>query len=290
MLLLDPRASGTHALVWLTPHGPELVAFGRNPTRINGMAVEGASPLASGDRVELPGETLTVQTSPAGPPSESVWIIAVTEERPWSVYREPIRIGGSTRDDLFVEAWPPTALVLSPFANSLAVQFEIEARCNGKEIEAGVVRQGKPGDGIEIGGTTLRILDLVDVVSTTQTQGADDTIEHVRFTFLPHGGELHLLWEAAEHRVRFPEIRARLVASLLTAPAGYEPGDWIPDEDLVTLVWPRMPGKGRTDVNTVLHRVRRDLLDAGVDAFALIERDMGATRFVLPSGVEPEVG
>lgn len=290
VLVPDGRTSSSHALVWQGPRGPQLVAFGRNETRLNGTVAEGVVRLAHDDLLEVPGETLRVVVE-GDPQAETyAWVVAVSEQHPYALYRTGRAAGGGPADELHVPDWPPRALVLSPFEGSLAVQFEVEARCNGERVEAGEVRRARIGDAITIGGTTLRVLHLVDATGkSTHLTPPEAPLTRVGFSFLPHGGELRLGWSGAEQRIRLPEIRARFVATLLTTHGEYRPGDWLPDDVLISNVWPRETGKGRVDVNILLHRVRRDLITTGVDAFALIERDTGATRFLLGPGVDLEV-
>jgi len=78
----------------------------------------------------------------------------------------------------------------------------------------------------------------------------------------------------------------------LLQPTGeYEPGDFVPDELVLPQIWPRQPERTRTDLNTLVHRVRKDLLKIGVDPTSVIERAAtgGATRFHLAPGVHVEV-
>lgn len=78
------------------------------------------------------------------------------------------------------------------------------------------------------------------------------------------------------------ERRCNLVAALLSPTRPYAPGEFVHDEAVIPRVWPHKH-KSRSDLNTLLHRVRRDLMTAGVDGAALIERAKGggATRFRL---------
>jgi hypothetical protein len=74
----------------------------------------------------------------------------------------------------------------------------------------------------------------------------------------------------------------------LHPPASHHPGDWIGDDVLASVVWPRDYGKGRVEINVLVSRVRRDLAKHGIDGQALIQRERGSTRFVLaPSASVP---
>ena len=85
--------------------------------------------------------------------------------------------------------------------------------------------------------------------------------------------------------VHLPDRRCDLIATLLQPPGGLDPGDFVSDEILAPRIWPGHPGKGRTDINLLLHRTRKSLIEAGVDGPALLVRGEGGgeSRFVLAS-------
>ena len=64
------------------------------------------------------------------------------------------------------------------------------------------------------------------------------------FEFMPNGGrlELHFITETPV-RVELSELRARLVAALLSPPGDWGPGEHVPDENLIPAIW---PGSRRT--------------------------------------------
>jgi len=75
--------------------------------------------------------------------------------------------------------------------------------------------------------------------------------------------------------------RCDLVATLLQPPGAYSAGELVPDPVVIDKVW---PGKamGRTDLNVLVHRLRKDLVRCGVDAKLVVRaRGGGATRFAL---------
>jgi len=82
--------------------------------------------------------------------------------------------------------------------------------------------------------------------------------------------------------VFLPSKRADLLAALLAPMHGQRAGDWISDEVLSERIWGNQQGS-RTQLNTLIHRARASLSEAGVDGPALIERAPGggATRLVL---------
>ena len=93
-----------------------------------------------------------------------------------------------------------------------------------------------------------------------------------------------------ETAVYLPGRRCDLAACLLQPPAPYAPGDPIPDEVLTPRVWPGGTPT-RSAVGVLLHRLRNDLVEAGLDGTALVERAEGggATRFAVPAGASVTV-
>jgi len=74
--------------------------------------------------------------------------------------------------------------------------------------------------------------------------------------------------------------------ALLQPPDGYAAGELIPDDVVRSVVWPRKAGVSRPEINMLISRLRRDLLDIGLAGPRLLERAQGggATRFVLATG------
>ena len=79
--------------------------------------------------------------------------------------------------------------------------------------------------------------------------------------------------------------RCDLAACLLEPPGPYEAGELIPDEVVIERVWPDGT-TARSAVGVLLHRLRRDLVHAGLDGAALVVRAEGggATKFAVPPG------
>ena len=71
--------------------------------------------------------------------------------------------------------------------------------------------------------------------------------------------------------------------ALLRPPAGHAAGEFIPDDVVRAVVWPRNPAVSRPEINTLISRCRRDLVQAGLAGPRLLERapNGGATRFNL---------
>lgn len=283
IMIRDPAVSSVHALVRLGPNGPEILAFGRNETRVNGEPVEGVSVLLDGDAVELPGERLRIELAKAPLSAEGTsWIVATPEGRLFGVRRSPIRVGGGAEDELHVPGLPPEALVLTLAQGRLLVEFAVPGAVSRRPVDAGELLVVDVGDVLEVDDVALRVVgEPSHDVRSTELSGQSPLPVGVRFKFLPSGGELSLVFPRGQVDLRLAESRARLVATLLGHVQDYAPGDWYPDAVLIPMVWPRQENTTRVYVNVLVHRLRQDLLKVGVNPFALIERADGATRICL---------
>jgi hypothetical protein len=110
----------------------------------------------------------------------------------------------------------------------------------------------------------------------------------IRIHATRRGGHVTFVSSAGEHTLTLAKRRFLLVSALLSPPAPYRAGDYVPDYILIPLVWTRDEVVGRENINVLLHRCRHDLAAAGVAA--LLERAPGgrATRVNLDA-YEPAV-
>ena len=94
-----------------------------------------------------------------------------------------------------------------------------------------------------------------------------------------------------ELAVNLADRRLDLMVALLRPPEGYKVGDFIPDDVVRTIVWPRNPGVSRNEINTLISRCRRDFVQAGLAGPRLIERAPtgGGTRIALAPGAVVEL-
>ena len=91
--------------------------------------------------------------------------------------------------------------------------------------------------------------------------------------------------DGSEHSVYLPDRRCDLIATLLRPPDGTKPGEFLDDETLISRVWPGR-SMSRSDLNVLVHRVRKSLASVGVDGGALLQRAKGGggTRLALAGG------
>jgi hypothetical protein len=98
---------------------------------------------------------------------------------------------------------------------------------------------------------------------------------------VPQGGLLRLRM-AAEHCVLLTDRRCDLVATLLQPPQDIHAGGFVPDDVAIRRIWGAGVGS-RTQLETLIRRVQKTLVCAGLNGVLLIERRARAraTRFTL---------
>ena len=288
----DPAVSRRHALVRLTSDGAEVVPLGKTPVDVNGEPTTNARALRNGDELRLPGLVLGV-TIEVPRPSKHAMTGFVLErgESSFGVTHSPFVIGGGDADDLIVKKWPEGALLLQTAQGLLYVEArDGDASRNGAPIEVGTLEPLAIGDTLGYRDETFVIAQALGVV-TTAVGGQGDLPTRVQIEILPRGGRLVFTISGREHPVYLADRRFDLMVALLRPPAEYKAGDLIPDDTVRPIVWPRKPAVSRPEINMLISRCRRDLVDAGIAGPRLIERAQGggATRVLLATGAEVEV-
>ena len=116
--------------------------------------------------------------------------------------------------------------------------------------------------------------------------GAHDFPSAVEIEMLPRGGLIKFRLASGEHAVYLADRRFDLLVALLQPPGGHVPGEFVTDDTVRAIVWPRNPGVSRPEINVLISRCRRDLVDAGLNGPRLIQRAPGGggTRFTLAPG------
>ena len=292
VILDDRRASVNHALVTPTLRGLEVVHLGRNPTRVGGEAIQGRAVLRDGDVLEVPGACFDVAVEPGVGWSRETWVVDHPDGTAYSIRQLPFSVGGGVNDHLQVVGWPPKALEFHVAQGTLAVEVGAPAVMDGDELPAGAVEAIEDGDEIEINRAPLKIrsVALAGRDPTVMMAGAKLPTRAI-FEFMPNGGrlELHFITETPV-RVELSELRARLVAALLSPPGDWGPGEHVPDENLIPAIWPGSR-RTRTDLNLLIHRTRKDLLRAGLNPSVILARAKkgGSTCFRLTPGAKVSV-
>lgn len=284
----DPKLSRRHALVRLTGEGAQIIPLGKQAVEVNDKTHDKPVDLRDGDRIKLPGLELGVQISAERPDPRAVAMYRLERERGGSfgVTHSPFVIGGEESDDLIVKKWPAKALVLRVAQRELFLEVNAgKATRNGVEIAAGVMEPLMPGDKLVyrneqfvISQTTHASLKTTAVATTGAEFPTRVTIE-----VLPRGGRVVFTMSDGDRTVFLHDRRLDLVVALLRPPDGYKAGDFIPDDDVASIVWPRNPGASRTEINVLIARCRKDLVEAGLAGPRLLQRAPmgGATRIAI---------
>lgn len=298
IVLVDPAASRRQALLYLGPDGPRVVPLGRGQTRMRGASLDAPAALLPGDRIEVPGLELVVDTEDAtsAPMATSRWMLQDGSGGLFGVGTEGCSIGGSRGDDLRIDGWPAGALSFQVAQERLIVELAADATINGTEYPQGELVALAAGAQVEIGETKIRVLvgGGASAETTASVAGSEPPKSllpsTVRLTFLPRGGRLSVRVGRKQYGCYLADRRCDLVACLLQPPSPYGPGDFIPDDVLLARVWPNQTVQ-RRNLAVLLHRVRKDLLAAGLDGTALITRPEGgrAARFSVQLGANVTV-
>lgn len=282
VVLGDGHASGLHAVLVPSNRGLELLALGQNPCLVNASAVVGRTTLKDGDRVEIPGLRFVVRGRPEAGVS---WVLEHADLR-YRLGPTPITLGGGPCDDLQIVDWPTRAVDITLVHGQPVAEIRAGMSLHA-ELAEPALEQLVDGDVLSFGPGVVRVRAVNPDGEHTLRSAILPTLAH--FHFLPTGGLLQLGFaDGSRAEVELPELRARLVAALLQPAGDYNGGELIPDPQLLTAVWPGRHDRDRTDLNTLVHRARKELLRAGINPTPILVRARGggATRFRLAHGAD----
>ncbi|MBE7452330.1 MAG: FHA domain-containing protein [Kofleriaceae bacterium] len=286
----DPSVSRRHALVRVTGDGAELVPLGRAPVTVNGKARDRATALGDGDRIELPGLTLTVLLEVPRPDQEPATGFALDRARGGSfgIAHSPFVVGGGDHDDLIVKGWPAGALRFHVAQGGLLVAATAGVRRGDEALEPDEVTELAPGDRLAFGKEVFTIRQVAGGDRTTVVGDRAGLPHRVVVQILPRGGRIVFGLADGERAVFLADRRLDLLVALLRPPPPYAPGDFIPDDVVRPVVWPRNPAVSRPEINMLISRCRQDLVAAGLHGPRLLERAPGggATRLALAPSAE----
>ncbi|HEY5923967.1 MAG TPA: FHA domain-containing protein [Kofleriaceae bacterium] len=284
----DPSVSRRHALVRLTAEGAELVPLGRGPVELNGKKLDKPAALADGDELGVPGLVLEVHIAAQRPDAKASASWKLERERGGSfgLVHSPFVIGGDDHDDLIIKRWPAHALRCHVAQGELYIEATVaKVTRNGSELEPGAMEQLFVGDQLAFRKETFIVRQAAHD-ATTAVASINDLPSHVTIEILPRGGRVVLAMADGERAVFLADKRLDLVIALLRPPSGFQPGDFIPDEVVVPIVWPRNPSASRPEINVLIGRCRHDFVEAGLAGARLLQRSPGGggTRFALAPG------
>jgi FHA domain len=284
----DPSVSRRHALVRLTTEGAEIVPLGRGPIEVNGKPHDKAIALSDGDELGVPGLQLSVRID-AQRPDRAVacaWRIERARGGNFGIVHSPFMVGGGDSDDLIVQRWPAQALRLHVAQGELYLEPGVaKVTRNTREVEVGAMEQVFVGDILEFRRESFLIRQVVRD-ATTAVASLTHLPSRVVVEMLPRGGRVVFATAGGDRAVFLADRRLDLVIALLRPPDGFVAGDFIPDDAVRSIVWPRNPGVTRPEINVLISRCRRDLIEAGLAGSRLIERAPGGggTRLALAPG------
>lgn len=288
---LDPRISRRHALVRLTLEGAEIVPLGRGAIEINGKPRERAHALADGDVLDLPGLQLSVELHAQRVDSDASATFRLERVRGGSfgIVHSPFLLGGGASDDLIIKRWPETALRFHIAQRELFVEvMHGKATRNGAEIETGTLEPLAIGDTLVYRKEAFVVRHAGGHDATTAAGGLEDLPTRVVIEMLPRGGRVVFSVGDGVRGVYFADRGLDLMIALLRPPEPYRAGEVIPDEVVRTIVWPRNPEVTRPEINTLISRCRRALIEAGLAGPRLLLRVSGGggTQVALSPGAE----
>jgi len=280
LVVSDERSSKRQALVRPGAGGLELHHLGRNDTTVNGVAIEGAVALATGDLIEVPGGSFLVQLQAPAQRNRAEWLVQLGQH----LHRVPrrFRIGGGAQDDLCLEGLPDEFVTLHSAPDGLLLDGGgTGVSIDGVEAEPESITILSAGSLLRLGDHDLQVRLEGEAHGHTTQLGDLPTLKSARLAFLPNGADLTLVVGRERLTCRLSELRARLVGILLKPPTPLCAGEFVPDEIVLPGVWPRQPDRSHYDVNTLVHRLRKDLLRAGASPTRFVERARGGggTRF-----------
>lgn len=288
----DPAASRRHALVRLTSVGVELVPLGRAPVELNGKPIDKVVSLGDGDMLALPGMRISVQLHAARVDADAPAMFRLERARGGSfgIVHTPFVLGGGDNDDLIIKRWPAGALRLHVAQRELFVEV-----AGGKAMRNGVELPTEALEPLSIDDELVYRKEQFFVRSsgaqrdaTTLVSALHDLPTRIAIEMLPRGGRVVFSVGDGERPVYLADRQLDLVIALLRPPEPLRAGDYISDDVLTKIVWPRSPGVSRTEINVLISRCRKSLMDAGLAGPRLVVRAPGGggTRLAIAAGAE----
>jgi hypothetical protein len=256
----DPSVSRRHALVRLTASGAEVVPLGRSPVDVNGAPTDRPRGLVDGDELRLPGLILAVAITIPRPDlaARAGFVLERAGGASFGIPHTPFVIGGGDTDDLIVKRWPARLLSLHLAQGELFAELHAgAATCNGAPLEVDAPCAFAPGDTLACRGERF-VVRAVGAAATTAL-GGGELPARVAIELLPRGGRVVFSIGAGERAVYLADRRFDLVVALARPPGGLRAGEFVSDDALRAVVWPRRPQVSRPEINMLISRCRRDL-------------------------------
>jgi hypothetical protein len=290
VVIPDPRVSRHHALLRVTLANVEVVPLVRQLVAVNGAPLESPRALRDGDVLSLADQVFSLRAEAAD---------AAAEPDPWFIERDPgvlvavgaerLSLGSGPDDRLVVREWEPAAVALEVVGGRLVLEVNADGFVADGPRSVGDLVALRPGTTVSARGVTLRALSLpADLSQPTTRPLIDELASALSLMLLPRGGNLTVTAGARTTKVYLADRRCELVTLLMRPPEGYRVGELIPDNEVIARLWGATRG-GRTDLNTLVWRVRKDLADAGLQDLTVIARSNGGLRLLVAEGARVDV-
>jgi len=282
VVLDNPRISRQQLLVLPRAEGVELINVGRQQVTSADDAIDPEHLARDGDPIEIGGTLLAFVRAWRPATAEFRWLVRVDEGPAVKLTHTPFLLGGGDDDDdLRIEGWPRSALRLHEVGPVLIATLECDPdQVLDPEADPSFDADGfarlHDGSRLSLGGVTLEVRSLAETLDqSTHLDGEDGGPRLVRLEPYSRGGILHVHDRHAQHSVYLAGRRFALMRALLAPEPPTLAGELVSVEQLCRAIWPGDPAKDETDFNVLIYRLRRDLVNAGLDVDAVIERARG---------------
>lgn len=285
-----------HAFIKPTRGGLAVEKRGTNPVLVNGEPIGQLYVLTPGDvlgigrfRLEVVGPPPVDAASPREPERPS-WLLSGYGD---SIVRIAPRlsVGGGALDDLRIDGWPESALVFYEADGTVVLDARAPVWLEGRSLSADAIEELRSGDRVRFRDTTLQLLASTGGSgATTIVEAADAPPRALTLVWEPDdSGRLIAQYAHVTKEVQLATKRARLLEILMDPPDGFHPGETVPDKAVVEHVWRDVPYQGRLSINTLLRRLRIDLLEKNINARKLLLKGGGGVRLDVSEGTQLEV-
>lgn len=288
LVLEGPQISRYHLVVRLGDEGAEMLPLGREPVRVNGVERRSLTTLRAGDAIDVCGWTFRVgegETEAEAPGGKVAWFLERQTGLLHFVVGSAYRVGGDLKDDLIFVGWDPSVFSLDVLAGvPVLTALRPDVWC-GHSLEVGARVTLADGARVTYRAESLTVR-AKQAHAGAETRPSSDAVKfavRVELEFRPRGGKLTVEIGGRVHTTQLSDRRCDLVACLLQPPAPFVAGEFIPEDVLCARVWPGEQN-GRTELKSLLYRLRQALTEEGLDPAPLFERRGGGLCFCLAPG------
>ncbi len=286
IVLRNSKVSRRQLLIHVRRDAVELVNLGRQEVCCDGLTLgEGAAVIAEGARVSI-GKTHFAELRALSEEDDAPrWLARVDHSPALTIPREGFVVGGGVTDELRIKGWPAAALRLQPIDAGVIVEGSPAVR----ELLQAEERARFDGDGFarvdpeQPLRVMKRVLSVFLVSTTTTTRTSTvlgNTKTVLKLESFGRGGVITVERGSEVSSAYLSRLRFALLCALVRPRA--VSGGYVDLETMSAEIWPDDDFKTEYDFNVLLHRVRQDLIRAGLGADEFIERARGSGRLRSP--------